>query len=123
MLIKRSRNITVENTTVQANAKGSHIHYGVNEFSTDVLIRAFEAIGFSEHGMVSNFGSDGAFVDGWVSGGAPLEPMHGCSYPDARSLYQNIHGDIGPIRTFMCEEMYAVLVDVNGDSWRSDDCR
>ena len=123
MLAKRSRRITIANTTVQANADGAHVHYGVNERSSDVLIRDFTAIGFSEHGMVSNFGSDGAFVDGLVRGGTPLEPMHGCSDLDAKSVYKNIHGEIGPIRRWMCQEMFTVLVNVNGEDWRSDDCR
>ncbi len=122
MLAKRSKNITIENTTVQANARGSHIHYGVNERSKDVLIRGFKAIGHSEHGMVSNWGSDGAFVDGQVTGGAPLEPIHACAVSNTRSLYQNIDGEIGAIRKFRCEKTYAVFVDVNGDHWQSDNC-
>ncbi len=122
ILAKRSKNITIENTTVQANARGSHIHYGVNERSRDVLIRGFMAIGRSEHGMVSNWGSAGAFVDGRVSGGAPLEPIHACAVPNTSSLYQNIHGEIGPVRKFRCKQTYAVLVDVNGDHWQSDAC-
>jgi hypothetical protein len=116
-ITRQSSNITIDDTSVTANANGSHIHYAISEASTNVLVTDFTASGFSQHGLVIQWGAHGVYQNGTLSGGVPLEPNH--NGPIAAGLYRNIHGDIGRIQKTARGgiPLNARFEDVNGQSF------
>ena len=115
--VHASENVTIEDTRVVANRDGSHMHYGISSFSSNILVNNLTAENPSNHGLTAQWGADGVYVNGTLIGGVRLEPEH--NGPVARTLYKNIQGDIGSVqsRNRQKDPVSATFIDVGGESW------
>ena len=113
-----SNKVTIEDTSVTANDDGSHLHYAISEYSTDILVNIFSTYNDSHHGITAQWGVEqGVFSNGTLIGPTRIEPEH--NGPVSTTLYSDIHGDVKSIQKFNRNDdpVSASFVDVNGETF------